>query len=182
MNSDDGTMRGISCHSQEHSWHLMALFRRIDGVHGVHAGNAASWKTGQMTIPLTPQSLSVYMRSDEHVRRLDEGIASHSVQPFTPAEDASLPVLEKAKQLGVSTINELQDLVRTHGDLGLKLARCMIPITPILSGQSLHYVLDIAAAQRGIETLRKYFGSLRYSTTAAEYADEFIETLNLLRS
>jgi diguanylate cyclase (GGDEF)-like protein len=143
---------------------------------------AGKAKTAQRTIPLTRQSLSVYMRSDEQVRRLDEAIASHSGQPFTPAEDASIPVLEKAKQLGVSTINQLQDLVRTHGDLSLKLSRCIIPITPILSGQSLHYVLDITAAQRGVETLRKYFESLRHSTTAAEYADEVIETLNLLQS
>jgi hypothetical protein len=57
----------------------------------------------------------------------------------------------------------------------------MIPTTPVLSGQSLHYVLDIAAAEQGIETLRSYFRSLTYSSTAEEYAGELIETLKLLK-
>jgi diguanylate cyclase (GGDEF)-like protein len=142
------------------------------------AGKAAV----QQTIRLTQQALSVYMRSDDRVRRLDEGIASHSGQLFVPAEDASLAVFDKAKQLGIATIGELQDLVRKHGDLSQKLARCMVPITPVHSGQSLHYILDIAAAQRGIEGLRTYFRSLRYSNTAEEYAAEFMETLKLLPS
>jgi diguanylate cyclase (GGDEF)-like protein len=138
--------------------------------------------TAQQHVPLTQLALSVYMRSDDRVRRLDEAISSDSGQPFTPSEDASLSVFDKAKQLGIVTIGEVQDLVRLHGDLAQKLARCMVPVTPIPAGQCLHNVLDITAAESGLERLRVYFRSLRYTNTAAEYAEEFVETLNLLKS
>jgi diguanylate cyclase (GGDEF)-like protein len=134
----------------------------------------------QQTQPLTERSLSLYMRSDERVRRMDESIATHAGQPFEPFEDASLHVFEKAQQLGIQTVQELQEVVRMHGDLGQKVARCMVPITPVSAGSSLGYVLDVAAAKQGLQTLRSYFGSLKYSNTTRGFADEFVETLKLL--
>jgi hypothetical protein len=121
------------------------------------------------------------MRTDERVRWLDEEIASTCKQPFNPAEDASLPVFEKAKYLQLETIDDLASLVRQFGDSSEKLSRCMVPTTPVLAGQALHYVLDIAAAQRGESELRLYFRSLKYTSTAEEYVAELIDTLALLQ-
>ncbi len=130
-------------------------------------------------IPLTRQSLSVYMRTDERVRRLDEAIASHSGQRFDPAEDASLHVFEKAQRLQISSVNDLAGFVKKFEDVSQKLARCMVPTTPVPAGQSLSYVLDVAAAQQGRQALYSYFQSLKLTTTAEEYIGELMETLAL---
>jgi len=135
----------------------------------------------RQAVPLTSHSLSVYMRTDERVKWLDEWIASNSGQQFKPAEDASLHVFEKAKYLRVNTIDDLAALVRQFADTSQKLSRCMVPTTPVLAGYSLNYVLDITAAQRGESELRSYFRSLRYTSTAEEGIPELIETLALLR-
>ena len=140
----------------------------------------ANVSSEQQSRPLTRRSLSVYMRSNDRVRRMDESIAAHAGQPFNPSEDASYYVLEKAEKLRISTIEELQELIKKHGDLSQKLARCMVPITAISAGTALSYVLDVTAAKRGLEALRSYFGSLQYSNTAVGYAEDFVETLNLL--
>jgi len=57
----------------------------------------------------------------------------------------------------------------------------MVPTTPVIAGQSLSYVLDIAAAEQGESELRSYFQSLKRTSTAEEYIPELIETLALLR-
>jgi diguanylate cyclase (GGDEF)-like protein len=141
---------------------------------------ALSTKLRQV-VPLTRRSLSVYMRTDERVRWLDEQIASESGQRFDSVADSSLCVFEKATYLQVSTIDDLAVLVRQFGDTGQKLARCVVPTTPIPSGHSLNYVLDIAAAERPESELRSYFRSLKYTSTAEEYVPELLETLALLR-
>jgi hypothetical protein len=120
------------------------------------------------------------MRTNERVRRLDEEIARSSGQLFIQTEDASLHVFEKSQHLGVASIGELAQLVQKYGDTALNLARCMVPTTPIPAGQSLTYVLDAIAAQKGEQALRAYFQSLRYTTTAEEYIRELMETLALL--
>jgi Diguanylate cyclase, GGDEF domain len=130
---------------------------------------------------LTLRSLSVYMRSDDRVRRMDEAIAAHAGQPFNPAEDASLYVCEKAERLSIGTIQQLQEVVRKHGELSQKLARCLVPTTPVFAGAALSYVLDVAAANRGLEALRTYFGSLQFINTTAEGADEIMKTIELLQ-
>jgi diguanylate cyclase (GGDEF)-like protein len=135
---------------------------------------------GPKAIVLTRQALSVFMRTNERVRRLDEEIAKSSGQPFTQAEDASLHVFEKTQHLGVASIDELAQLVQKYGDTAQNLARCMVPTTPIPAGQSLTYVLDVIATQKGEQALRAYFQSLRYTTTAEEYIRELMETLALL--
>ena len=131
-------------------------------------------------IPLTRQSLSVYIRTDERVRRLDEEIARNSGQRFDPAEDASLYVCEKAQRLAVRSIGDLAELVRKYGDISQKLARCIVPTTDVPAGHSVSFVLDASAAQHGENALRAYFQSLRYTSTADEYVAELIETLALL--
>jgi diguanylate cyclase (GGDEF)-like protein len=141
---------------------------------------ALSTKPRQV-VPLSSRSLSVYMRTDERVKWLDEWIASNSGQQFNSAEDASLHVFEKAKYLQLNTIDDLAALVRQFGVMSQKLSRCMVPTTPIPAGYSLNYVLDIAAAQRGEPELRSYFRSLRYTSTAEEGIPELIETLALIR-
>src|SRR5207244_5419136 len=122
-------------------------------------------KTRQV-VPLTQHSLSVYMRTDERVRWLDERIASDSGQRFNPIEDASLYVFEKTKYLQLRTIDDLATLVRQFEDTSQKLSRCMVPTTPVTAGQSLSYVLDIAAAEQGESELRSYFQSLKRTSTA----------------
>jgi diguanylate cyclase (GGDEF)-like protein len=135
----------------------------------------------QHVVPLTRHSLSVYMRTDERVRWLDEQIVLTSGQRLNPAEDASSYVLEKANYLQLHTIDDVVTLVRQFGDTSQKLSRCIVPTTPICSGYSLNYVLDIAAAQKGEPELRSYFRSLRHTSTAEEYIPELIQTLALLR-
>lgn len=135
---------------------------------------------GPKAIAMTRQALSVFMRTNERVRRLDEEIAKSSGQPLTQAEDASLHVFEKTQHLGVASIDELAQLVQKYGDTAQNLARCMVPTTPIPAGQSLTYVLDVIAAQKGDRALRAYFQSLRYTTTAEEYIRDLMETLALL--
>ena len=133
------------------------------------------------SIPLTRQSLSVYIRIDERVRRFDEEIARSSGQQFDPAEDASLYVFEKAQRLAVRNIGDLAEFVRKYGDIGQKLARCIVPTTDVPAGHSVSFILDVSAAQHGENALRAYFRSLRYTSTAEEYV-ELIETLALLSS
>jgi diguanylate cyclase (GGDEF)-like protein len=135
----------------------------------------------QQVVPLTRHSLSVYMRTDERVRWLDEQIALTSGQRLNPAEDASSYVLEKANYLQLRTVNDLIALVTQFGDTSQKLSRCMVPTTPVSAGHSLSYVLDIAAAEKGERELRSYFQSLRHTSTAEEYIPELIQTLALLR-
>lgn len=130
---------------------------------------------------LTGRSLSVYMRTDERVRWLDERIATESGQSFNPAEDASLTVLEKANYLTLRTIDDLAVLVTKFADTCQKLSRCFVPTTPVVAGHSLNYLLDIAAARNGETQLRLYFQSLRHTTTAEEYIPELIQTLALIR-
>jgi diguanylate cyclase (GGDEF)-like protein len=131
-------------------------------------------------IVVTRQALSIFMRTDDRVRRLDEEIAKCSGQPFNQAEDASLHVFEKTQYLGVASIGQLTQFVQKYGGTAQNLARCMVPTTPIPAGQSLTYVLDVMAAQKGEQALRTYFQSLRYTTTAEEYIRELMETLALL--
>jgi len=131
-------------------------------------------------IPITQQTLSVFMRTDESVRRLDEVIASACGQPLELADDASFHVFEKAKALEIITIEELADLVRRSGDVIRKMARCFVPTTPVPAGYSLSFALDIAAARRGHPALRAYFESLRLSNISGAYATEFLETLVLI--
>jgi len=119
------------------------------------------------------------MRTDERVRKLDEAIASHAGQPFNPAEDASLHVFEKAQRLGIQSVNDLAGFAQEFQDIGQKLARCMVPTTPVPAGQSLSYILDVVAAQEGPQALRAYFQSLKFTTTAEEYVGELLETLAL---
>jgi diguanylate cyclase (GGDEF)-like protein len=135
----------------------------------------------QQVVPLTRHSLSVYMRTDERVRWLDEQIALSSGQRLNPAEDASSYVLEKANYLQLRTVDDLVALVRQFGDTSQKLSRCMVPTTPVSAGHSLSYVLDIAAAEKGERELRSYFQALRHTSTAEEYIPELIRTLALLR-
>jgi hypothetical protein len=91
-----------------------------------------------------------------------------------------LHVFEKIHYLGVASIGELTRSVQKYGGTAQNLARCMVPTTPIPAGQSLTYVLDVMAAQKGEQALRTYFQSLRYTTTAEEYIRELMETLALL--
>lgn len=119
------------------------------------------------------------MHTDDWVRRLDEAISAHSGQPFNPAEDASLHVFEKAQRLGIQSVNDLAGFVQKFQGIGQKLARCMVPTTPVPAGQSVSYILDIVAAQQGPQALRGYFQSLKLTTTAEEYVGELLETLAL---
>jgi diguanylate cyclase (GGDEF)-like protein len=141
---------------------------------------ASTNTTAPKAVALTRQSLSVYMRTDDRMRRLDEEIARSSGQVFIQAEDASLHVFEKAQRLGVATVGELAELVRKYGDTAQNVARCMVPTTPVPAGQSLTFVLDVTTAQQGEHALRAYFQSLRYTTTAEEYIRDLLETLALL--
>jgi hypothetical protein len=120
------------------------------------------------------------MRTDDRVRRLDEEIARSSGQAFTQIEDSSLHVFEKAQRLAVADVGALAELVRKYGDTAQKLARCIVPTTPVPAGHSLAFVLDVTAAQQGEQVLRAYFQSLRYTSTAEEYVRELLETLALL--
>lgn len=131
-------------------------------------------------IVMTRQTLSIFMRTNDRVRRLDEEIAKSSGQPFNQAEDASLHVFEKTQYLGVASIGELTQFVQKYGGTAQNLARCIVHTTPIPAGQSLTYILDVMAAQKGEQALRTYFQSLRYTTIAEEYIRELMETLALL--
>jgi len=131
-------------------------------------------------IPVTQQSLSVFMRTDESVRKLDEAIASACGQPLDVAEDASFHVHEKAKALEIATIEEIADLVRKSSEVIRKMARCFVHTTPVPAGYCISFALDVAAARRGHPVLRSYFESLRLSNVSGAYATEFLETLALL--
>ena len=149
-----------------------------NGRNQVHVTKVA--RTARGTTALTQHSLSVFMRTDESVRKLDEEIALASGQPLVRAEDASFNVLEKAKTLQVGTVEEVEDLVRASDDVIRKMARCFVHTTPIPAGYSVSFALDIAAARRGDSALRSYFQSLRLTTTPAAYVSEFLETLMLI--
>src|SRR5262249_34708426 len=128
--------------------------------------------------PITQQSLSVFMRTDEAVQKLDESIASASGQPFQVTDDASFFVLEKANALGIDTIEDVADLVRGSSRLIIKMAKCFIHTTPVPAGYSVSFALDVAAARRGLPALQSYFKSLKLSNFSAPYAKEFLDTLN----
>jgi diguanylate cyclase (GGDEF)-like protein len=132
------------------------------------------------TTPITQQSLSVFMRTDEAVRKLDESIASASGQPFQMSHDASFHVFEKTKALDISTIEDVADLVRASSQLIVKVAKCFLHTTPVPAGYSVSFALDIAAARRGLPALQSYFESLKLSNFSAPYAKVFLDTLNLL--
>jgi hypothetical protein len=74
----------------------------------------------------------------------------------------------------------LRELVRRYGDTAQKLARCIVPTTPVPAGHSLTFVLDVTAAQQGEHVLRAYFQSLKYTSTTEGYIRELLETLALL--
>ncbi len=137
-------------------------------------------KAPRAATTLTQHSLSVFMRTDESVRKLDEEISQSSGQPLERTHDASFNVIEKAKTLKVTTIEEIEDLIRSSGDVIRKMGRCFIHTDSIPVGYSVSFALDIAAARLGESAARSYFQSLRLTTTPEAYVREFMETLSLI--
>lgn len=137
-------------------------------------------KAAKGKTPLTQHALSIFMRTDESVRKLDEEIASASGQPFERTIDASFNVAEKAKALEVTTVDEVAELVRKSGDTIRKVAGCFVHTTPVPVGYCVSIALDVAAALRGNDACHAYFGSLKLTTTPVSYINDFMETLALL--
>ena len=124
-------------------------------------------------IPVDPRALFAYASSHPRPLKLARAIAQRRGLEFRPVDSESVWLIEQIEVLGIKTIRELDQLVKQHATVALRLSDYMTPQQPIDTGFVLGRVLEVVAITRGgKEGLLRFCTSLRYSSGGSGWANE----------
>lgn len=127
-------------------------------------------------IPLDRMSLSMYIGSSNRVKQLDQRMAMTNdipLEKWDTRADALLDrYLEKMRYLGITTIGDLDESLKEHGDEAVRLARYFRVQERMHAGYCLDRMLDIKAAQGGEQSLVKMYTDAKLETGGETWAKE----------
>lgn len=113
---------------------------------------------------LTEATLSAYMRSSPLVRELDDAIAHDARLGVDPEGSVAWPMLEHAQLLGIATIEHVDELLREHRDLVLKMSHYAWPSKKVSRGECIVYLFEVVGIQLGREKYFEFFKLLRLTS------------------
>jgi hypothetical protein len=127
-------------------------------------------------IPLDARSLSSYIGGSPVVKQFDKRIAEAAdvrVERLGYADAFLERLLWQAHYVGVNTLAELDEAVRSYGDMAVRLSHYFTPQGSLLAGRCIDLVFDVMVAQRGtIENTVTYFEGMPHTSASRMWAEE----------
>ena len=127
-------------------------------------------------IPLDRMSLSMYIGSSNRVKELDQRMAEANdirLEKWDTRADLLLDrYLEKTQYLGISTIADLDESLKEHGEDAVRLARYFRVQERMHAGYCLDRMFDIKAAQGGEQSLLEMYTRAKLESGGETWAKE----------